>query len=768
MKRILLLMIAVLALAATSAQLSKVLPVGIKQFFAEREMLQSLVLKNNSLSQLGIKPTFVSPHRVNGVDMLEAFIDFDSPDALTMAKAHGLVVNCEFDDFATAMVPVDRLIEISQLPGINVEISKLVDLCTDSTLSVTHAGQVIHGTQNGLRHDYDGTGVIVGMIDSGFDYQHLAFRSSDDVSRTRIVRVYDLLDSTAHPVVSSNNNIMPGRVFMGEQIDTLRCDGGGTHGTHTTSIAAGMHVNGYGGMAPGADIVLCVCRGMDMLVSEVEVVNCIQYICSYADSVGKPCVVNMSISTLNGPHDGNDRISKAITQKSGPGRIFVVSAGNNGELNHYSGGPSTMVKPFGFLLGYDVPDVNDADKSYYYRSTTNEIWIRDKNVRPVVAFHVYDKTTNRIVWESSKMTLYGRVDWTEFGNYYEPDPAVSNDGYMYVFISQNNSGKYQATCNLFNLKSKSYSIDSNGKITSRYQIGVTVYPPRVSYPRQPDSCYVDMWTCSGKSVTPPDVICFDVINETGDTVVQEVQGYYAIPSNRVSIGSYAVGDSTISAGAYAARNSFWLYFSQQMAKTSDVVGCIASFSSYQYPGYGPKGVALPTVCAPGVNVVAAGSRFSSYFTLGYRKTVMKTEDGSYWGVMTGTSMAAPTVAGIIAQWLQVNPNLSTGDVMDIIENTAIKDEFTMDPDLYTRYGPNGKIDAMAGIRYLLDKMPDEFIPGDANGDGSVDVEDVTLMIKYILGMNPVGIVFEAGDINQDGSIDVEDLTSVIRAIINAV
>jgi len=769
MKRILLLVLALVALLATSAQLYNVMPSGIQRFFEEQRVLRNLIDNSRPVAQSAFKPTFALPKCVNGVEVVDAFIDFDNPVALSGLDALGVKVNSIFDDFATAQIPVDALDKISAVPGIrNVEISKLVDLCTDSTLSVTHAGQVINGVQNGLRHNYDGSGVIVGVIDAGFDFQHLAFRRADDHSKTRIVRVYDLLDSTAHPVVTPNSTL-PGRVFMGEQIDTLLCDGTGTHGTHTASIAAGMHVNGYGGMAPNADIVLCVCRNLNMMVSEVDVANCIQYIYTYADSVNKPCVISLSISTLNGAHDGKDRISRILARKTGPGRIFVISAGNTGYTNQYTGGPSTLSKPFSFLLGYDNVGINDdADKSYYYPTLSNDIWVREVNQRPVLAFHVYDKMTQRIVWESNLISLYGRVDWTEVKDYFEPDTSVSNDAYMYAFISQNTlSGKYEANTNLYNLKNKSYSVDSAGVISSRYQIGISIYPPKLLYPRLTDSCYVDMWTCIGNSVFPPSVVYFDDVDENGDTTVREVQQYYSRPNNNVSISTYAVHDSVISAGAFVARNSYLPMNYPDTVHDSGIIGQFVYFTSYQAPGFGPTGAALPTVCAPGYDVVSAGSRYSYFGNPLYRQVVMNV-DGCPWGAMSGTSMAAPTVAGIIAQWLQVNPQLSPGNIKDIIAHTAIKDEFTMHESQYVRYGPNGKIDAMAGIRYILDRMPAEPVLGDVNSDGILDVVDITLIISHILGNQIENFNVDVADINEDGVIDVCDLTAGIGMILSAV
>lgn len=53
------------------------------------------------------------------------------------------------------------------------------------------------------------------------------------------------------------------------------------------------------------------------------------------------------------------------------------------------------------------------------------------------------------------------------------------------------------------------------------------------------------------------------------------------------------------------------------------------------------------------------------------------------------------------------------------------------------------------------------LKGDLNGDGNVDVTDVTLLINGILGQTQV----EGGDLNADGSMDVSDVTSLINIVL---
>ena len=61
------------------------------------------------------------------------------------------------------------------------------------------------------------------------------------------------------------------------------------------------------------------------------------------------------------------------------------------------------------------------------------------------------------------------------------------------------------------------------------------------------------------------------------------------------------------------------------------------------------------------------------------------------------------------------------------------------------------------------------VPGDANGDGSVDIVDVTTTVDFILGKaTPDDATKARVDVNKDGSIDVVDLTTIVDVILGKV
>ena len=56
--------------------------------------------------------------------------------------------------------------------------------------------------------------------------------------------------------------------------------------------------------------------------------------------------------------------------------------------------------------------------------------------------------------------------------------------------------------------------------------------------------------------------------------------------------------------------------------------------------------------------------------------------------------------------------------------------------------------------------------GDVNGDGSVNISDVTTLIDYLLSGNPSGVNLTAADCNQDSSVNISDVTALIDYLLS--
>ena len=49
-----------------------------------------------------------------------------------------------------------------------------------------------------------------------------------------------------------------------------------------------------------------------------------------------------------------------------------------------------------------------------------------------------------------------------------------------------------------------------------------------------------------------------------------------------------------------------------------------------------------------------------------------------------------------------------------------------------------------------------------NGDGEVNVSDVTMLVRIILGNTPM---IDAADVNGDGEVNVSDVTALVSIIL---
>lgn len=67
-------------------------------------------------------------------------------------------------------------------------------------------------------------------------------------------------------------------------------------------------------------------------------------------------------------------------------------------------------------------------------------------------------------------------------------------------------------------------------------------------------------------------------------------------------------------------------------------------------------------------------------------------------------------------------------------------------------------------RNEVEPLPD-ILPGDANGDGLVNIEDVVMIINYVLSGKADGIVPENADIDGDGNITINDVTMTITRVL---
>lgn len=229
-------------------------------------------------------------------------------------------------------------------PGVHVELAPPLHPLLDA------AGKWVHADIARFLRSVDGTGVLVGVADTGLDVTHPDFL--DENGNTRVAWLLDLSLAPRgnHPElekkfgITQNGALVAGAVLNADEINTVLVNQqrGPTdpigHGTHVTSIAAG---NGgptrrYSGVAPRAGIVFVrVTRDASDAIENDDLIRAVQFIYDRADFEKQPVAVNLSLGSDFGPHDGTflwENVLASYVGPDKPGHALIVAAGNSGSI----------------------------------------------------------------------------------------------------------------------------------------------------------------------------------------------------------------------------------------------------------------------------------------------------------------------------------------------------------------------------------------------------------------------------------------------------
>jgi subtilisin family serine protease len=275
---------------------------------------------------LGIISTQSSPKPARTV----VFIYCDEDAQLDhLQEELGIQINQSTGTVRTAFLPMESLDPLSEEPAIHrIKPSRYLRPLMDVAPGKVNLPQFKTGT--GL----SGKGVVIGVVDTGIDPNHPAFKG-------RILRTWD--QTLPGSGVSEGGY---GIELTGTQLTTSRDEEG--HGTHVAGIAAGADST-YGGVAPEADYVI-----VKSDLQDAHIADAIRYIFRVASELGRPAVVNLSLGGHADAHDGTDSLSQIIDAESGPGRIVCCAAGNEGNDNIH--GQATVSKGQMATMRFRVPD----------------------------------------------------------------------------------------------------------------------------------------------------------------------------------------------------------------------------------------------------------------------------------------------------------------------------------------------------------------------------------------------------------------------------
>ena len=518
--------------------------------------------------------------------------------------------------------------------------------------------------QHNLPQAYTGKGVLVGIIDSGMDYNHAAFRNADGSTRIKLVLVLSMETDNYDEYTSP------------EDIEQLTNDEAShSHGTHVAGIAGGSIVEGLDkqGMAPEADLMLC---GLGYYLYDTYIISAITRMFDFAKEQGQPCVVNLSLGYSCFFHDGiSSEIVQCLkeyykTEEDKKGRIIVLANGNS--AGYHSAIYTTL--PEADSDGYNLKTVLGEDEKVTYDGMEVNSYSSIENF-----FYNID---------GSEFDVELKVVDTITGQVYTLDEKPLYTTY-YTKVSK--IDKTSTICYLNN----------------KYYIRYDSYSTRLFH-------------------EPNLKLAYFVKGQAGKTFraidgrVSSTSGYhsYGLPgyTDGGDNGAFSVDiccEEAIGVGVYYSATSYMdINGNIQQYRDESQLDKIVHFSSW---GTDDNGVNHPDVVVPGSVISSAYNIYDeTYFDEeGKFRPAGSAEltDGvnlfgrnHYYGVKEGTSMAAPHAAGIIALWLQAKPDMTYADVRSLMQETSLRDEYVTNPDLIPSHNAiqagAGKIDALAGLERL--------------------------------------------------------------------
>lgn len=589
--------------------------------------------------------------------LITAFVRSTSREAL---EDEGCRVLATWGTLHIAQIPLTRIAPLSRRAGVMaIEAGRSCHALLDTTTVVTHARDLWgdwKGNKTEATATLTGRGVLVGMVDIGFDLTHPTF-SDNDGNGSRILAFWDQLATP--PLADDDGNLSIPTFETGTELPPHALDGLiMTHGTHTTGIAAGNGSEGDGrqspyiGMAPEASLALVanftgdnealVADSLRYLYTTATDVLAFKYIFDEARRRGLPCVVNMSEGATDDFFDSR-LAAEAIDSLTGPGRIIVASAGNEAWRKTY------LRIAAGTGCDGAVIDGGGPVITLSRRACTATLRFHDKSAPTAAPL---------ATWHSHAAPAQDSV--------YADTLAVGNRRYVVLSLTA-------------------------------------------------PSCFDEQQVSTEMLVTTADTLDMDALitvevaaDAGGDT---ELFGHFtthaAFPtlgrglSNDHNILFPASAPSVIAVGGTAWRQRHVNFRGDTM--TSDI-GHDGLAMSYSSRGPTLAGLVKPDVAAPGANIVSA---YSSYYAEGspgnwdrnwdLRRFTFRGREYS-WNSNSGTSMSSPAVAGIVAQWLQLCPTLSPTQLREVFAATCRRPDTSL---LYPNnvYG-HGEIDAEAGAEYI--------------------------------------------------------------------
>ena len=566
----------------------------------------------------------------------------NAQQAADSIRALGGEVDVIDDKVLTMRITADKVERVAKLSVVSsIKAARRAKMYMDKTRKLTRVSNIESDTS--FDTPYKGKGVVVGVIDMGFQYDHIAFKTKNKTSR--VIAAWDLYNNNPQPFTT-----LPSGSDGDEE--------GAGHATHVTNIAAGSVVNGnsYYGIAPEADIVM-----VPNDLSDDNIMKGAKFIKQTAEAAGKPWVLNLSIGSSMGPHDSTTPYDVAMSNLCGSGGVMVAAMGNEAQDQQHV-----------FLQFQKAGDVRYILNSPSDDQCSCYLWGTEADGKAHVKVTPMLFNTSTGIFREIPQSTLNTADFISYGT----EIASHNNRFCYLVYADmpdlcRSVAGTSRTSN-FCLALKVEALDNN-----------------VSAHAWSDSRFI---ASGGYGVAGDGEYS---VGEAGASIGRAIAvGAYTGQKSWVSYEGYTyrLSDYTVNdiAGFSNHGPSLGVY-----VKPDVVAPGVAVRSALNaYAGVEESGnlkiddaYVVGAVDADG-NMLPASANYK-----GVR---------NFYGVMSGTSMATPVVTGVVALWLQANPMLTPEQIKEIISETSIRDTYTGGTDKkWTAYAGYGKIDAYAGLKKAL-------------------------------------------------------------------
>ena len=623
-----------------------------------------------------IKPFGKAPERI------VVLIDLNKDADLAELEAEGAVVRSQRGNLVLVEVDYDKVVEVSELKCVKtLSMPKVVSPKMDQARSKTGVNTV-HRPLGKLPQAYKGAGVVTGLVDAGITINHPNFINSDGTYRVK--QAYTITGQNGLTTAYDTEYKLS---QFTTDLSTM------SHGTHVAGIMAGSYKNladsiSYYGVASESDIIMV---GLGNDAYDNNILMGIEKVIDYAERNNQPCVVNLSLGSGYGPHDGTELYSQYLN-KLAEKAVICVAAGN--EAADGIAITKTCTEADKNINTFIMPLATNG------QTGTLEVW-SNTNQTFSATLVLYDLTTKEIVYKlptisestNGEYSYIATEKYAEAGDMTSPvfDAAYSN-GYI-GFGSKVDEYNNRFTVNMQYYLLLNTTTNPKGNIA----LGLMV---------------------EGNAGQRLDVYCTS-------------GGYSTLASNNISGWTDGGGDGSItdascaegviSVGSYTTRDYVPVRIKNAGYNFKNYVTLddISDFSSYATLVDGRK---LPHLTAPGCVVVSSMSSY--YMTLAFQQGVyeygefmlvaktMYEGKPYYYDYMMGTSMATPFASGVAALMLQANPDLTCKDVREILMETATKDNYVTTSSIPVQWGA-GKINALEAVKKAVELDGVEGVKQDA-------------------------------------------------------